>query len=85
MEIVDSTQWCKCGGEGTCMGCLIQELVRLHLGLDGENYLALFVPQIRLQEAALEHPRKALSTNLGGTIAKAISSSGMSMGMGPMR
>ena len=81
MDIQDSFQWCKCDGQGTCIGCLIADIVRLHLGLEGENYLAQFIPETGMGKRALDEPRKALSSNLGMQIAKAVSNPGMNMGM----
>jgi hypothetical protein len=73
-------QWCKCENKGTCMGCMIQNLVRDHLGIDGERYLSLFVPAIQTQEKALELKVPFALTSPKPTVA--ISHMGMGMGMG---
>jgi hypothetical protein len=72
-------QWCKCENRGTCMGCMIQKLVRDHLGIDGERYLSLFVPAIQIQEKALELKSPFA---LSAKASPALVISHMSMGMG---
>lgn len=61
MQIENLEQWCKCEQHGTCMGCLIQNLVREHLGVDGERYIAQFIPGMVVPERAIGEPRKALT------------------------
>ena len=31
--------WCRCKGEGTCMGCLLLGLIQKHYGTAGVMYL----------------------------------------------
>lgn len=42
-EQIQRGAWCSCDLGGTCLGCVIQKVVREHYGQQGEAYLLTHV------------------------------------------